>query len=89
MDRLRVNRSVNVTCMFAWDQWQLFALENVSEVAEDLNFQLEVFVNTGYSKNDVRKYMHGIMASYSDYGACDTEPMSFLEEVLNEIFRGF
>jgi len=61
-------------------------MEGVGQVVKDLNFQLESFVNAGYSKREVRKLMHQDLATYKDYGACDSEPLNLLDDALDEIF---
>jgi len=88
MYRLIVKNTPQITCLFTKDDWELFDVEGVDRVVNDLNFQFETFVNAGYSKNEVRKHMHNDMATYSGYGTCDTEPMAHLEDALNEIFGG-
>lgn len=91
MNRLTIKSNPQITCTFNRDDWQLVDKEGVESVVLDLNFQLETFVNAGYSKNDVRKLMHEDMVTYTgitniDYGTCDSEPRAFLEVVLDEIF---
>jgi len=87
MHRLTIINSPNITCKFTKDDWELFDVEGVDQVVNDLNFQLETFVNAGYSKNEVRKHMHNDMATYTGYGTCDSEPMNLLEDALDEIFN--
>lgn len=86
MNRLTVINSPNITCNFTRDDWQLFDMEGVGQVVKDLNFQLESFVNAGYSKREVRKLMRQDLATYKDYGACDSEPLNLLDDALDEIF---
>jgi len=89
MQRLIVKNTPQITCSFTRDDWEFFDIEGVDQVVSDLNFQLETFVNAGYSKKQVRRYMHNDMATYTGYGARDSEPMAFLDEVLDEIFNEF
>ncbi len=87
MNRLVIKSNPQIKCTFTQDDWQLVDKEGIKSVVLDLNFQLETFVNAGYSKNDVRKLMHEDMATYTGYGTCDSEPVAFLETVLDEIFE--
>jgi len=86
MNRLAIKSNPQIKCTFTQDDWQLVDKEGVESVVLDLNFQLETFVNAGYSKNDVRKLMHDDMTTYIGWSTCDSEPMAFLENVLAEIF---
>ena len=86
MNRLVIKSNPQIKCTFTQDDWRLIDKEGIESVVLDLNFQLETFVNAGYSKNDVRKLMHQDMATYTGYGTCDSEPRAFLEVVLDEIF---
>ena len=88
MHRLTIKSNPQITCNFTRDDWELFDVEGVDQVVNDLNFQLETFVNAGYSKNEVRKHMYNDMATYTGYGTCDSEPMNLLEDALDEIFNG-
>ena len=86
MNRLVIKSNPQIKCTFNRDDWRLVDKEGIESVVLDLNFQLETFVNAGYSKNDVRKLMHEDMATYTGYGTCDSEPMNLLEDALDEIF---
>lgn len=97
MNRLTITQSLNIECEFTVDDWELYSTEDCcgekkgifstsEEACKDLNFQLETFVNSGYKKALTRKYMQHIMNGVASYGAADTEPMGFLEDVLDRIY---
>ena len=88
MHRLKINKSVNITCAFTKDDWELYDMDGIDNVVKDLNWQLETFVNSGYSKYDVRKYMLLDMEDLSAYGTLDSKPLAFLDMALEEIFDG-
>ena len=85
MERLNISKITEITCNFSSEDWQL---SNVppDEIVEDLNFELELLVNTGYSRRDVRSGMCLIMKSYSEYGAEGIAAKNFLNSVLDIIF---
>ena len=97
MNRLTITQTPHIECTFTVDDWELYSTEDCclekrgifstsEEACKDLNFQLETFVNSGYTKAQARKYMHHIMTDLASYGAADTEPMGFLEDVLDRIY---
>jgi hypothetical protein len=81
-----LNKSVQIDPKFTWRDWQLYDMPDVSIVASDLNMTLKRAVNDGKTKLEVNWIMTKLMSVYRGFGATDSEPMYFLERVLNEIF---
>ena len=86
MHRLSVARTATITSKFTREDWEIFDMPGVDRVVADLNYQLQYYTGLGFTKEQVRKYMHQDMWEYRDFGAADTEPRVFLEDVLDEIF---
>ena len=87
-------RNLSVTkfikCNFDAEQWDLythsFDEQEISLIAMDLNRLLEHKVNTGCDKGNTYNDMFALMKKYSKYGALDSEPLWFLEKVLEEVY---
>jgi hypothetical protein len=54
--------------------------------ANDLNKTFTASVNAGKNRNEVYRDMMAVMLVYSDTGACDSEPMHLLDDMLDEVF---
>lgn len=84
---LALNMRVHIDPQFSADDWQLFtASMDCSKVAEKLNYELKIIVNGNNARVIVEKHMHQWMAKFAEYGANDSEPIWFLEQVLGEIY---
>lgn len=89
MLNLEIKLVRNIKCNFTAEQWQLFTASNPEEcemIAHDLNSHLTTLVNLQTNKDMIRKAMHVHMGMYRNYGAIDSEPMDFLDIVLDRIF---
>lgn len=87
MKNLVVDRKVNISADFTAEDWQLYCdQEESEEVAEKLNKRLEFLVNNGFSAEDVHRNMWRMMNEYSNFGASDSEPIRFLNNILNKIY---
>jgi hypothetical protein len=72
---------------FTADQWQLYtASKDCTEASVELNEILRSRVNGGLNREEVTQCMHRAMKKLSDYGAYDSEPTWFLENVLDVIY---
>lgn len=78
---------VHIEPTFTADDWQLFtALPDCNAVAEKLNYELKIIVNSGSERFQVEKHMEPWLQRFSAYGASDSESRWFLKQVLDEIF---
>jgi hypothetical protein len=77
-----------VTLNYTADDWELFTSEPGAEAAAmALNAKFEELVNNGGDRDTVRKGMSKLMAQYSDLGAQDSEPVWFLHDLLDKVFK--
>lgn len=98
MQNLTIQRVLKINVGFTADQWELYRDVEVAAfgkagaetyrqaAAAALNCSLSAAVNSGYSREDVRRMVYQTMYTYRQYGATDTEPMALLNQALNEIF---
>ena len=91
MHNLSIETKRTVKCNFSADQWELFTMsfprDEIENIANALNNALQDYVNHDYTKSETLNGMHHVMKTYSKYGAYDSEPMRFLERVLEEIYK--
>lgn len=91
MNNLTIKTVRTVTCDFSADQWDLytnaFPRGVIENVANDLNSYLNELANNGYTKREIEDLMHIKLKSLAEYGAYDSEPLRFLERVLEEIYK--
>ena len=87
MINLEVTRKITVD--FTAEQWGLYT-SNYKEAyaaAKDLNHSLEVlFNNVDNTKAFVLMQMMNELKRYRKLGGADSEPMWFLERVVNELY---
>ena len=81
------------TPTFSADKWDLYTYDDnkkmqkrCAKAASDLNKTFAGAVNSGKTREEVYKDMMAVMTVYSDTGACDTEPMWLLHDMLEEVF---
>jgi len=86
MENLKVRKNISVN--FTGDQWELYTESmNCSAAVYTLNEYLEHLVNEGqYDKKTVLNKMFDKMKDFSSYGACDSEPIWFIQKVVEEIY---
>ena len=83
-----LNMTVKIDPKFSAEDWQLYtASMKCTRVANSLNKSLKTLVNNGNTREYVYDSMITIMAHYSNYGAYDTEPIWFLDCVLNQVYK--
>jgi len=91
MNNLTIKTARTVTCDFSADQWELFThsfpREEIEGIADQLNLYLTELVNTDHTRRQTEDLMHIKLKSYAIYGAYDSEPLRFLERVLEEIYK--
>lgn len=79
-----------VECDFSAAQWELyvnkFPRKEIENIAIILNNRLKSLTNDRFTKERVRELMVAEMEGYSEYGAYDTEPLAFLDKVLDAIY---
>ncbi len=70
-------------------EWQLYEPQSASSVAAScvLNATLVSLVNEGKSRREVEHGMYEQMRAYRDLGAIDSEPLRYLEWLLDRIYR--
>jgi hypothetical protein len=88
MRNLHIERKVKIEANFDAEQWELYANEgDAEEAAQKLNESLNFYVNSGYSRETVYEKMYDSMKKLSGYGACDSEPIWFLNKILGVIYK--
>lgn len=84
---MKIKRTAEVTELhMTADQWGLFAVEDVDQVAIKLNTSFMYAVNSGKQAKEVQEGMLKIMSSLKEFGASDTEPRAELDRLLSQIF---
>lgn len=91
MRNLAIKRVVTIVdAQFTPEQWSLYTNDDVpgevSKVATRLNNTLRLQVNAGGTRTEVETAMQECMTRFAKYGADDSEPHHFLNEVLDEIY---
>jgi hypothetical protein len=88
---LNLNKTVVVKIdpKFSANDWQLYtASMPCKRAANALNSNLKKLVNTkGSTVDSVRSGMSSTMAKYSKFGAYDSEPIWFLDHILNQVYK--
>lgn len=83
----KLGASVKIDPKFTWKEWQLFKMKGSAGVARALNTKLKSLVNSGkYSRDDITDQMHTLMSESRKFGAFDSEPRWFLEDILDEVY---
>lgn len=82
-----LNLTPTIRPSFTPEQWQLYtASVDCTHAARELNETLAEAVNAGNSRSEVQQKMSVVMKKNAYFGACDSEPRWFLEDVLDEIY---
>jgi len=69
------------------EEWQLYTVQmDCAEAAYALNQTIITAVNAGDDRRTTERKVGKTMIKYSKFGACDTEPVSVLTELLDQIF---
>ena len=86
MRNLTVTKQIKVS--FSPEQWELYTYEtDCSNAARELNRALELSFNEGADRREVYKKVSEAMERNAQYGTCDSEPIYFLESVLEELYH--
>jgi hypothetical protein len=89
MRNLTVKKTVK--CEFTPSQWELYVTSfdeaELKPVADDLNRSLEILLNGDYERSFVYQQMEEELRRHSKYGAYDSEPIRFMERVLNHVWE--
>jgi hypothetical protein len=85
----RLNLKPTIDPVFTAEEWQLFTCSmDCTGPAGELNYNLKWAINSGLTRRDAEKHMGEIMRKLSDFGACDSEPIWFLEPIMDKIYGG-
>lgn len=85
--RKKIKVKKTITLSLTAEDWDLYStMDQVEAVANVLNTNLEVAVNTGMGATAAVSYMMKVMEDYSKYGAMDTEPLRVLDDLINLIY---
>lgn len=80
----------HIKCEFTPNQWELYTTKyddaELRIVTSDLNESLEILFNSGESKRFALDTMLAELKKNKKYGAYDSEPVYFLQSVLDEIY---
>jgi predicted TIM-barrel enzyme len=88
MRNLSITRVVRISARMTAEDWQLYTSKpGADRVAHALNALLEFHVADGKTKDEIREVMLVVMRGLSDFGAYDTEPCAYLDQLLEEIFK--
>ena len=83
----RLNMTVNVDPTFTADDWQLYTSnEGSAEAAVELNTALKEAVAKYTERCDVEDAMHTAMGKLRNFGASDSEPRWFLQDILDKLY---
>lgn len=86
MKNFQITRTVKINAQFTAEQWQLYSSMDCGAAVDSLNMTLNYHVNHGSDRRTTQAAMHKAMNQYSKYGATDSEPLWFLQDVLDRIF---
>lgn len=82
-----LTKTVQINAKFTAKQWQLFTCSyDCTQAAMELNEALMAAVNAGDARNIVESKVYSVMRKNAYYGAADTEPRWFLNDVLDQIY---
>jgi hypothetical protein len=84
----KMNLTKRVDVKLTPDDWDLYTDQpEVERVAEYLNERFNDYVNAGWSRKLVEQSMLKDMKLYRGWGAYDTEPLSVLAIMLDEVYE--
>jgi len=83
MDNLEIKHKIQIRAHFTPEEWHVGHLEDNYALTIQLNIWLEYYVNSGFSRPDIENNMGVILKSY---GSHNSEPLQFLDVVLNKVF---
>jgi len=83
---MRVIKAISITIDASADDWDLYDKPGRYEAAIALNEHFEKLVNRGCTRDEMEKGMFPKMEEYSEFGAIDTEGISFLKLLLDKTF---
>ena len=68
------------------DDWELFDMPGSEDAVAHINRTIVEAVEAGDDRREVNSKALRVMRLYSDLGATDSEPIWYLEHILNKIF---
>jgi len=84
-DKISIKKQVRLD--LTPDDWQLYTTSmNCKRATIALNDTFEYWFNNGASREELMKYMHDVMNSWSEYGAADSEPMYVLDDLVDTVY---
>ncbi len=84
----KMNLSKRVDVKLSPMDWELYTSQpEVERVAEYLNERFNDYVNSGWDRKLVEQSMLKHMKLYRGWGAYDTEPLSVLATMLDEVYE--
>jgi hypothetical protein len=83
-----MNLTKRVDVKLTPDDWELYTSEpEVERIAEYLNEKFNDCVNNGWTRELVEQQMLNQMKLYRGWGAYDTEPLTVLAIMLDEVYE--
>lgn len=79
-----LSRKIELTATV--DDWELFDMPGADAAVEHINKTIVEAVGAGDSRSDVYRKAYAVMKQYANLGACDSEPMYYLEDILDKVF---
>jgi len=68
------------------DQWELYDMPGAQKAVEHINKTIVDAVAAGDDRREVNRKAYAVMKEYVNLGACDSEPLSYLDHILGKIF---
>jgi len=83
----QLNMTIQIDPQFTANDWQMYTCSmDCTEAANSINRVLKEAVNSGVDRYAVETLVHREMGRQAKFGAADSEPYWFLEQILNECF---
>ena len=87
MENIQIRRVIEVDAEFTAEQWGLYTtMPGAEYVARDLNHGLGISVKAHGTREGARAAIYLRMHQHREFGALDSEPCAFLEQVLDYIW---
>ena len=84
-DKISIKKKVVLSLTAA--DWQLYTTSmNCKRATIALNDTFEYWFNNGASREELMKYMHDVMNSWSEYGTADFGAMYVLEDLVDMVY---
>jgi hypothetical protein len=84
---MNLKKTIRIELEFDANQWQLYTSKpEAALVADAINKVIATAVNSGAAREETYMAAHAVMREHHRTGAYDTEPLSVLRELLDEIY---